>query len=106
LDLMVVSVAACAHYFAAAYLQARGLPTTGVTVEIDSDKDRVPVSRIARLSMKVHVPASLDQRHLAGIERAIKACPAYGTLLHPPTVQIVIQPGDAAAEGASKRLVG
>jgi uncharacterized OsmC-like protein len=101
LDVMFVSVAACAHYFAAAYLFARGLSPEGLTVEASAEKERVPVSRIGRLELKVHVPAGLDERQVAGIERAIKSCPAYGTLLHPPSVAISIErPGEVGTEQA------
>jgi uncharacterized OsmC-like protein len=95
---MVASVAACAHYFAAAYLHGRGLSTEGLTVEVEAEKERVPVSRIGRLSMRVRVPPGLGERQLAGIERAIKSCPAYGTLLHSPSVQVAVE---AAVEGSS-----
>jgi uncharacterized OsmC-like protein len=90
LDVMSVSVAACAHYFASAYLHGRGLSPDGLTVEMVAEKERVPISRIGRLSMKVHLPPGLPERHLSGIERAIKACPAYGSLLHPPAVELSI----------------
>jgi uncharacterized OsmC-like protein len=90
LDVMVVSVAACAHYFAAAYLHARGLPSEGLAVEVVADKARVPVSRIGRIAIEVYPPSGLEQRHLAGIERAIKSCPAYGTLLHPPALEVLV----------------
>jgi len=93
LDVMVASVAACAHYFAAAYLQGRGLAVEGLTVEIDAEKERVPVSRIGRLIMRIKLPAGLSDRHIAGIERAIKSCPAYGTLLHSPSVDLEIDSG-------------
>jgi uncharacterized OsmC-like protein len=97
LDVMYVSVAACAHYFAAAYLHGRGLSLDGLAVEVTAEKERVPVSRIGRLEMKVRLPAGLTERHVAGIERAIKSCPAYGTLLHPPAMEISIDsPGQAA----------
>ena len=111
LDVMSVSIAACAHYFAAAYLFARGLSPEGLTVEASAEKERVPVSRIGRLELKVRVPTGLDERHLAGIERAIKSCPAYGTLLHPPSVVISIErtvgagTEDVPANGRA-RLVG
>ena len=101
LDVMMASVAACAHYFAAAYLHGRGLATDGLTVEVDADKERVPVSRIGRLAMRVKVPAGLSDKLLAGIERAIKSCPAYGTLLHSPAVEIKID-ADAAPAGQAK----
>jgi uncharacterized OsmC-like protein len=97
LDVMSASVAACAHYFAAAYLHARDLSPEGLAVEVVSDKERLPVSRIGRLAILVRVPAGLDARHRAGIERAIKSCPAYGTLLHPPVVEVSIDSADGAA---------
>jgi len=43
LDVMSVAVAACAHYFAAAYLHGRGLSPAGLTVEVATEKERVPV---------------------------------------------------------------
>ncbi len=98
LDLMAVSVAACAHYFAAAFLHGRGLSTAGLSVEVEFEKERVPVSRIGHLALKVHLPAGLSDRQLAGVERAIKSCPAYGTLLQPPRVEISIETPPPAAD--------
>lgn len=101
LDVMAVSVAACAHYFASAYLQARGMSPDALRVELVSEKGRVPVPRIANMLMTVHLPPSVPERHVPGIERAIKTCPAYGTLLHPPEVQITIAPGTVTVDGPS-----
>jgi uncharacterized OsmC-like protein len=95
LDVMSVSVGACAHYFAAAYLHGRGLSPDGLSVEVTAEKDRLPVNRIGRLTMKIRLPSGLPDRHVAGIERAIKSCPAYGTLLHPPSVEISLDGGAA-----------
>ena len=108
LDVMYVSVAACAHYFAAAYLHGRGLSPEGLAVEVTAEKERVPVSRIGRLEMKLRLPAGLTERHVAGIERAIKSCPAYGTLLHPPSVEISIDsPGQSGTDqGPAGRAAG
>jgi putative redox protein len=100
LDVMVASVAACAHYFAAAYLHGRGLPTEELTVDVEADKERVPVSRIGKLALRVKLPAGLSARQVAGIERAIKSCPAYGTLLHSPVVEIAIDAPEAAVTQA------
>ena len=99
---MAVSVAACAHYYAAAFLYARGLSTEGLSVEVEFEKERVPVSRIGHLALKVHLPVGLSDhlsdRQLAGVERAIKSCPAYGTLLQPPRVEISIDAPPPAAD--------
>src|SRR3569832_2447523 len=79
LDVMSVSVAACAHYFAAAYLHARRLSPEGLRVEISAEKERLPVPRISRLELMVQLPAGFEKQHTAGVEKAIKSCPAYGT---------------------------
>lgn len=99
LDVMSAAVAACAHYFAAAYLHARGLSPAGLAVEVTAEKERIPAPRIGRLSMKLRLPPGLADRHVTGIERAIKSCPAYGTLLYPPVVEIAIAGEDQAAAG-------
>jgi uncharacterized OsmC-like protein len=100
LDVLAVSVAACAHYFAAAYLHGRGLTTEGLSVEVETEKERVPVSRIGRVAMHVTLPAGLSEKQIAGIERAIKSCPAYGTLLHSPSVEVAIETGSASVAEA------
>jgi uncharacterized OsmC-like protein len=106
LDVMSVSVAACAHYYAAAYLHARGVSPEGLSVEVTAEKERTPAPRIGRLVLKINAPAGLPERHLAGIERAIKSCPAYGTLLHPPAVEISIEPPGHPETGPALRSVG
>jgi putative redox protein len=106
LDVMVVAVAACAHYYAAAYLHGRGLATEQVRVEVEAEKDRTPVARIGRLDMTVHLPAGLTDMQIAGVERAIKNCPAYGTLLHPPAIHIGVDANNAAAPARAANGMG
>jgi uncharacterized OsmC-like protein len=106
LDVMSVSVGACAHYYAAAYLHGRGLSPEGLTVEVEAAKERVPVPRIGRLAIRVHVSAGLPERHVAGIDRAIRSCPAYGTLLHPPSVDVSVDGRDDAGAGGPIAGVG
>jgi len=90
LDVLVASIGACAHYFAAAYLYARGLSTADLTIDVEAEKEQTPSPRIGRIAIRVRVPARLSAQQLSGIEKAIKRCPAYGTLVHPPSVEIVI----------------
>lgn len=91
LDVLVASVGACAHYFAAAYLYARGISTADLIVEIASEKEQTPAPRIGRLRIKVRAPAGLTDQQLTGIDRAVRRCPAYGTLVHSPSVEVVVE---------------
>ena len=105
LDVLGASVAACAHYYAAAFLHGRGLPTAGLSVEVETEKERAPSPRIGRLTMQVHLPPGLSEHQLVTVERAIKMCPAYGTLLHPPTVELAIAVVGAAGVGHEARRI-
>lgn len=102
LDVMLASVAGCAHYFASAYLMARGITTDSVRVEAEAEKSRQPVPRLARVSIRVLLPPEVPQEMLAGIERAVRGCPAYGTLVHPPEVDLSLERGDRPEDAALK----
>ena len=103
LDVLIVSVGACAHYFAAAFLQGRSLPVDTLRVEVEWAKDRAPTPRVSAVSIHVILPADVPDQYLPAIERAVRNCPAYGTLLHPPEVQLHI---DRGAERAVTQLEG
>jgi uncharacterized OsmC-like protein len=106
LDVLVASIAGCAHYFAAAFLRARGLSTAALTVEVDAEKESVPTPRIGRLALKVRVPAGLSEPHRLGMVRAIERCPAYGTLVKPPVVELSVEavPGAESGEGLDEHV--
>jgi uncharacterized OsmC-like protein len=91
LDVLVASVAGCAHYYAAAFLHGRGLSTLGLAIEAEADKESVPAPRIGRLALKVRVPEGLGEQQLVGMVRAIKRCPAYNTLLRSPAIELSVE---------------
>lgn len=98
LDVMVAAIGACAHYFAAAFLFARKISPDGLRVEVDGDKARDPSPRIARLSIHITLPAAVPEHYLPLIEKAVRNCPTYGTLVHPPEVSLTF--AKAATEKA------
>jgi len=98
LDVMAFAVGACAHYYAAAFLFGRQLSTEGLRVDVEFEKAQQPVPRIARLTLRVTLPDGIAERYLPAIERAILRCPAYGTLRHPPEVELTLAASASAAE--------
>lgn len=99
LDVMAVSVGACAHYFAAAFLFGRNLPVEALRVEVEFEKTKEPVPRIGALSIRVVLPDGVPAAYVPAIERAVRRCPAYGTLAHPPDVTLELiarNPGNSA----------
>ncbi len=90
LDVMAVAVGACAHYFAAAFLFARSVSPDGLRVEVEAEKVREPSPRFGKFSILVTLPAGVPEQYLPQIERVVRNCPAYGTLLHPPDVELTV----------------
>lgn len=96
LDVLAVSVAACAHYYAAAFMFARKIPVEGLRVDVEAEKTREPVPRFGRLTIRVTLPAGFPEEYLPAIDRAIRHCPAYGTLTHLPLVELEVYASDPA----------
>jgi uncharacterized OsmC-like protein len=91
LEVMAASVGACAHYFAAAFLFGRKLPTDGLRVEVEAEKVRDPSSRFGKMTLCVRLPPGVPDHYLPAIERAVRSCPAYGTLTRSPDLVLEIK---------------
>ncbi len=99
-DVLAVSIGACAHYFAAAFLFGRKLATNELRVEVTFEKTKEPIPRIGVLEIRVQLPPGVPAHYLPGIERAVRHCPAYGTLVHPPDLKVSIEPSPASVSAA------
>jgi len=100
LDVLAASVGACAHYFAAAFLNARKLPVEGLSVSLEAEKTREPQPRFGKLSLRVVLPSEVPDHYLPQLERAVRNCPAYGTLVHSPELELTFVRARADAPAA------
>ncbi len=87
-EFLLASLASCAAYYAAQYLNTRHLPTEHLKVQASAEKAQSP-ARLASFRIDVTAPG-LDQRHQAGILRAAKACLIHNTLLGQPSIDVVV----------------
>jgi uncharacterized OsmC-like protein len=93
-EFLLASLAACAGYYAAQYLKARGIPTEDLSVRVTAEK-AAPPARLA--SFKIEVTAlGLDERQQTGVLRAAKACLIHNTLLGQPSIGITVNAGALA----------
>jgi putative redox protein len=87
-EFLLASLATCAGFYAAQYLNTRKLPTAGLKVTVSAQKALQP-ARLASFRIEVHLDG-LDPRHEAGLLRAVKACLIHHTLEHPPAIEIAV----------------
>lgn len=97
LDVLAASVGACAHYFAAAYLQARHVSVADLRVHVEAEKVKEPSPRFGRVALRVELPPGLTPEQVRAVERVVKNCPAYGTVLHGADVELTIDVSPSAA---------
>jgi putative redox protein len=88
-EFLLASLATCAGYYAAQYLNARKLPALDLKVRVVAEKATQP-ARLASFRIEVTAPG-LDERHQAGILRAVKSCLIHNTLLGMPAIEIAIE---------------
>lgn len=79
------SLAACAGIFAVNYLKARELPFEGLRVTCEAGYADSP-RRLGEIRIKVQLPAAVEDRHLAPLERAVNLCTLKNTIECPPAL--------------------
>ena len=89
-ELFLSSLAACAAYYAAEYLNARKLPSGELEIRVTATKGEKP-ARLGTIRIEVIAPG-LDSRQREGILRAVDACLLANTLRVPPKIEISIAP--------------
>jgi len=93
-EFLLTSLATCAAYYGAQYLKTRGLPAADLGVRVTAAKALKP-ARLASFRIEVTGPV-LEERHQAGILRAVKACLIHNTLLGEPSIEIALNAGTLA----------
>ena len=92
-EFLLVSLGTCAGFYAAQYLKTRGLPTTGLAIEVHAEKAMQP-ARIGSFRIEILLPDLADrEKHEPGILRAVKACLVHNTLIHEPGIETVLKLG-------------
>lgn len=87
-ELLLVSLGTCAGFYAAQYLRNHSLPSEGLEINVSAEKAKQP-ARLGQFRVEVMLPG-LDERHEAGILRAVQACLIHNTLMNTPTIETVV----------------
>jgi putative redox protein len=94
-EFLLASLATCAAYYAAQYLQARQLPADGLKVRVSAEKTQQP-ARLSSFRIEIITAPGLDERHQTGILRAAKSCLIHNTLLGQPHIDVVVNAAELA----------
>lgn len=88
-DLFLASLGTCSGLTAAGYCQKRGLPTEGMRIIMDVDRD--PESRLAsNIKMQLVLPADFPNEEKAGLLEAAGHCFVKRHLETPPQFELTV----------------
>ena len=87
-ELLLASLGTCAGYYAAQYLQTRGLSAQRVVVRVSAEKATQP-ARLATFVIGVEAP-DVDPKHHDGLLRSVKACLIHNTLSSAPNIELYV----------------
>jgi uncharacterized OsmC-like protein len=107
-EFLLTSLATCAGYYAAQYLNTRHLRADDLIVRVRAEKLPQP-ARLGSFFIEVEVPgleafqfdASQVEHHKDGLLRAVRSCLIHNTLLAGPKIEIDVHvPGAPQAQAA------
>jgi len=93
-ELLLASLGTCAGFYAAEYLRTRSLSAEGLEIKVSAEKAAQP-ARLASFRIEVITPA-LEEKHEAGVLRAVKGCLIHNTLVNLPEVETVVRAAQLA----------
>ena len=75
---MLASLGTCSPaYYAAVYLTARQLPTSGMWIRVTAEKAKSP-ARLGLFRVEVHLPAAIGSRSREGVDGELLICAELG----------------------------
>jgi len=90
-DLFLVSLAACAGFYALAFCRERKIPTGGLGVTMTAERGEVS-KMIDNITITVDLPAGFPERYRFALVKAVDHCTVKAHILRPPQFEIVARP--------------
>jgi len=90
-DYFLVSIAACAGFYALEFCRVREIPTDGLAVTMRTERGEVS-KMIEKVTIAVDLPAGFPEKYKSAIVKAIDHCTVKAHILRPPQFEIVARP--------------
>lgn len=89
-DLFLVSLAACAGFYALAFCKERNIPTekAGVVMRMEKNPE---TKMIGKISIELQLPAEFPERYKRAIIKAVDTCTVKAQLMKPPAIEIELK---------------
>ena len=79
-DLVATALGSCVATIMGIYAQRNEIDLTGVKVHVEKHMSKDTPRRIARLPVSITMPAGIEDKHRAALEKAAGHCPVHQSL--------------------------
>ncbi len=90
-DVFLVSLAACAGYYALAFCKERKIPTEGLGVIMTTERGEVS-KMVDKISIAVTPPAGFPEKYRDALVKSVDHCTVKAHILRPPQFEVVLRP--------------
>ena len=90
-DYFLVSLAACAGFYALAFCRERKISVDGLAVTMSTERGEVS-KMIDKVTISVDLPADFPEKYKFALVKAVDHCTVKAHLLRPPQFEIVTRP--------------
>jgi ribosomal protein S12 methylthiotransferase accessory factor len=90
-DYFLVSLAACAGYYALAFCKERQIPTEGLGVTMTTERGEVS-KMIDKIAIAVDLPRGFPEKYRPALTKAVDHCTVKAHIQRPPQFEIVVRP--------------
>lgn len=88
-ELFLASLGTCAGFFALRFCQQRELPTTGMRLELTSERN-ADTRRLDQVRITLHLPDGFPEKYRSAIIRSTDQCTVKKALLDPPEIVLSV----------------
>ena len=97
-SLFLASIGNCAGLYALRFCQQRGIPTEGLALTLDTERD-AERDRIATIRLEIHLPEGFPEKYREAIVRAVDQCAVKRHILEPPRFELHATAPEPALHG-------
>ncbi len=90
-DYFLVSLAACAGYYALAFCRERKIPVEGLGVTMTTERGEVS-KMIDKISIAVVPPAGFPEKYRAALVKSVDHCTVKAHMMRPPQFEVSLAP--------------
>lgn len=88
--LFLTGLATCSGFFAQRFCKERGIPTEGLGLTLDMERDE-ETHTTTKIIMKLKLPEGFPEKYQKAIIRAAEQCAVKKTLDNPPVIEMTAE---------------